>query len=74
MLDIRVRQVLVEYQSGRCDLERAAQGLLPVRRETGCLELHSAVDTPPAQRLLVDRYNALVRAEFGPGERGPSIV
>jgi hypothetical protein len=68
MLDIRVRQVLVEYQSGRCTLERAAQVLLEVRRETGCLELHSSASTPPAQRQLVDRYDALVRAEFGTRE------
>lgn len=65
MLDPRVRTVLTEYLAGRCDVEQAAQVLLHVRRETGCLELHASATTAPAQRLLVQRYDALVRAEFG---------
>ena len=67
MLDSRVRNVVAEYLAGRCDVENAAQQLLVVRRETGCLELHASASTSATQRLLVDRYAALVRAEFGHG-------
>ncbi|HEY0928916.1 MAG TPA: hypothetical protein VGE27_03260 [Gemmatimonas sp.] len=65
MLDARVRTTLLDYQAGRCDLETAAQTLLTVRREQGCLTLMEAPDSPSAQRALVARYRELVRLEFG---------
>lgn len=65
MLDRRVRQALLDYQSGTIELDAAAQLLLTVRRETGCLELHAPPGTAPRQQQLVARYAQLVEAEFG---------
>lgn len=65
MLDARVRTALLDFQAGRCDLETAAQALLTVRRERGCLTLMEAPESAPAQRALVARYRELVRVEFG---------
>lgn len=64
-LDPRVRTTLADFQRGRCDVETAAERLLEVRRDTGCLELHAAPDAPPSQRRLVERVAELVRQEFG---------
>ena len=65
MLDSRARQAILDYQAGKCDLEDAAQILLQVRRETGCLDLQAPPGTPPRQQLLVKRFSELVRTEFG---------
>lgn len=64
-LDPRVRQTLLDFQSGRCNLEQAAERLMQVRRETGCLELHCAPGAPAAQQHLVARFAELSRQEFG---------
>jgi hypothetical protein len=61
MLDPRVREAVLGYQSGRFDLETAAQLLLQVRRDTGCLELHAPPGTGDAQRRLVERFQELAR-------------
>lgn len=65
MLDARVRTTLLDFQTGRCDLETAAQLLLTVRRERGCLTLMEAPESSSSQRALVARYRELVRLEFG---------
>lgn len=65
MLDPRVRKALLAYQAGTCELEEAAQMLLQVRRETGCLELQAPAGTPPRQQQLVARFAELVQAELG---------
>jgi hypothetical protein len=65
VLDPRARRVLLDYQAGKCDLEAAAQVLLQVRRDTGCLEIHAPPGTAPPQQLLVARFAELVQAEFG---------
>jgi hypothetical protein len=65
VLDPRVRKALLDYQAGTCELEDAAQMLLQVRRETGCLELQAPPGTAPRQQQLVARFNELVKAEFG---------
>lgn len=67
MLDARVRETLQDFQSGRCDLETAAQRLLVVRRERGCLTLMDASGASPEQRALVSRFRELTQAEFGDG-------
>jgi hypothetical protein len=46
-------------------LEQAAERLMQVRRETGCLELHCAPGAPAAQQHLVARFAELSRQEFG---------
>ncbi len=46
-------------------MEQAAQALLEVRRDTGCLQLHVSAASSPAEHALAARYTALVEAEFG---------
>jgi hypothetical protein len=65
VLDPRVRKALLDYQAGRCGLEDAAQMLLQVRPETGCLELQAQAGTPPEQQRLAARCAELVRTELG---------
>lgn len=67
MLDARVRETLRDFQAGRCDLETAAQRLLVVRRERGCLTLMDAPGASPQERALVSRFRELTQAEFGEG-------
>ena len=64
-LDARIRTTLLEYQSGRCDIDVAAARLVQVRRDTGCLELHAAPNATPTDRALVARVAELVGQEFG---------
>ena len=65
MLDSRVRSALLDFEAGRSDLELTAQRLLTVRRERGCLTLQVSATSSQAQRALVERYQLLVREEFG---------
>jgi hypothetical protein len=65
MLDPRVRQAITEYQAGHCTLEVAAQRLLRVRRESGCLDLRASPAATTEQRALITRYSELVAEEFG---------
>ena len=74
MLDPRVRTALTDYQRGRLSLEAAAQLLLTVRRETGCLELHAAPNAGAADRALLARFAALVAADAGAGPTGSASV
>jgi len=65
MLDPRVREALLALRAQRITVEDAAQQLLQVRRETGCLWLMVSADSSAAERALVDRYTALATAAFG---------
>jgi hypothetical protein len=65
MLDRRVRTLLTEFRNGTRGVEETAQGLLRVRRETGCLDLHVAASADSAERALVTRFAELVRADDG---------
>lgn len=65
MLDPRVRTILLDYHAGELSLEQAAQALLQVRRDTGCLDLHVAPNAAVRERELVERYAELVRDTFG---------
>lgn len=65
MLDARVKQAILDLDTGRSDLEQAAQRLLQVRRETGCLTLHATPGAPEPQRRLIERYTQLVQDEVG---------
>lgn len=67
MLDPRVRAALTEYQKGRRSLESAAQLLVQVRRETGCLELHASASAGAAERALLTRFAELVASDESPG-------
>lgn len=65
MLDPRVRETLLALRAERMTVEEAAQSLLAVRRETGCLSLMVSAGSSATERALVDRYTALATAEFG---------
>ena len=65
MLDARVRETLLALRAERVTVEEAAQSLLEVRRETGCLSLMVSADSSGPERALVDRYTALATAAFG---------
>jgi hypothetical protein len=45
-------------------VEEAAQSLLAVRRETGCLSLMVSAFSSATERALFDRYTALATAAF----------
>lgn len=64
-LDPRVRTTLLDFRSGRCDVESAARRLLEVRRDTGCLTLQTSAASTADEQRLVARFAELVRAEFG---------
>jgi hypothetical protein len=64
-LDPRVRTTLLEFRSGRCDVESAAQRLLQVRRDTGCLTLLTSATSTADEQRLVARLSELMREEFG---------
>jgi hypothetical protein len=64
-LDPRVRTTLIDFRAGRCDVETAAQRLLAVRRETGCLTLQASAAATADEQRLVARLAELTREEFG---------
>ena len=66
MLDSRVRTALIEFQQGRRSLESAAQLLVQVRRETGCLDLYPSTAVAPAERALLARFAELVASNGAP--------
>ena len=74
MLDSRVRTALIEFQQGRRSLESAAQLLVQVRRETGCLELYPSASAGPAERTLLARFAELVALDTGPDAAGSAHV
>ena len=75
MLDPRARALLIAYHNGTRSLEETAQGLMAVRRATGCLELHLAPVSAPAERALVARFTDLVRLEgVSPTGSDPPVV
>lgn len=65
MLDPRVREILMSLRAERLTVEEAAQSLLLVRRESGCLSLMVSEGSSATERALVDRYAALAMAAFG---------
>ncbi|MCC6774915.1 MAG: hypothetical protein IT360_27350 [Gemmatimonadaceae bacterium] len=65
MLDPRVRHAIADFQGGHCDVEQAAQRLLEVRRETGCLSLRAVANMSESQRRLIERFTELAQHEFG---------
>ena len=73
MLDPRVRIALTEYQRQQRSLESTAMLLAQVRRETGCLELHSSPNAEPTERALAIRFAELVAADASAGRAsGPT--
>ena len=64
-LDPRVRATVLDYEAGRCDVNTAAERLMQVRRERGCLEVHAGPNASQAVRLLVSRVAELIREESG---------
>lgn len=65
MLDPRVRETLLTFRAERMTVEEAAQSLLEVRRERGCLSLAVSANSSVAERELIARYTALATAAFG---------
>jgi hypothetical protein len=56
---------LLAFRAERMTVEEAAQSLLEVRREPGCLSLLVFASSSASERELVARYTALATAAFG---------